>query len=353
MGPGHDCVANWYVVVLICVVVAAPMPCPAWLPAVLTRLHPPPSHTTSPPAPNTRAHPVVGDGLWMLHAHSRIKFVEVLLDVIMALLRQRKSIAYIVVGAVVAQATFLYMWSSLLVAVLQSSADNASAWAMALLLLISLRWTCGFIKHVVSVTVSGTVMAHLYDQAARGERVMALEGDVDLGLDLDEEAHIGLGSQAANPPNECVRPFPLPPPSQPCLLECVRVCHVPTLRVLSCPEHPHCTVWGCERPWGRSEPWWVWWVGVGWCKPILRAVFGGKSVLPGCVGMCGLAGPSPRMWALSAALAKTHQPLVTALASAPAAAPREPMPLQLNPLPAAWLERPLGPASLKSTCVKP
>ncbi len=123
----------------------------------------------------------------MVHAHSRIKFVEVLLDVIVSILRRHKIIGPLVVGAAVVQLVFLVMWSRLLVTVLRASDNSTTAWAMALLLLLSLRWTCGLIKHVVTVMVSGTVMAHLEELARRSDSIISRtespDADLDYGLD--------------------------------------------------------------------------------------------------------------------------------------------------------------------------
>ena len=132
---------------------------------------------------------MVGDTIWMLHAHSRIKFVEVLLDVIVGMLRRRMTLVYIVAGVIAAQTVFLCMWSSLFVTVLKASTSRTSAWVLALLLLLSLRWTCGLIKHVVTVSVAGTVMSylqvtHLVDGNLRFNIVHRCEGALPVLLSV-------------------------------------------------------------------------------------------------------------------------------------------------------------------------
>jgi hypothetical protein len=143
---------------------------------------------------------VIGDTLWMAHARSRITFIEVLLEVIdESLRRHARVVLYIVVGASALQTLVLVMWSSLFVSYIETSDGGAGAWVVVLLLLLSLRWTCGLIKHIVSVAVSGGFASWLAFVAAQAEPAVVVEGDDDLDLGYD------LEDIAKAPAHRCVR----------------------------------------------------------------------------------------------------------------------------------------------------
>ena len=130
---------------------------------------------------------VIGDTLWMFHARSRFKFVEVLLDVVIQLLRRRKALVAIVGAAVVLQCVYLAMWARLLDAILSTSDGGDGDIVIIVLLFLSLRWTCGLIKHVVTVTISGTFAALLQLSSKPVETSFTYDVDEDLGLEFSCE----------------------------------------------------------------------------------------------------------------------------------------------------------------------
>lgn len=139
------------------------------------------SLTRSPLLPSPA---VAGDTAWMLHARPRVRFVEVLLEMITQVLRRRQRLVYIALGASVVQTVYLIMWTHMFTNVLATTTSSFRDVVYITIMLVSLRWTCGVIKHVVTICVSGTFAVWLNASASSTQTTFTYDLDEDLGIEF-------------------------------------------------------------------------------------------------------------------------------------------------------------------------
>lgn len=128
---------------------------------------------------------IAADTLWVIRARAsgRVKFAEVLLDVVLGALRTVPAASSVMIGCLVVNTVYTLMWGQLFVGVMRTG-GNASLGGDVMLfviLAVMLRWTTQVLKGIVRVAVSGSIAEWLKLRAresARGHAGAAEEGRV-------------------------------------------------------------------------------------------------------------------------------------------------------------------------------
>jgi len=104
------------------------------------------------------------DALWMRRAAAKAAYVNELLQFLTGLLAAEPRWLMVVGVAVMVQTVFLLAWST--AAVRAMKIPGGGSVTVVLLLLVSLRWVHGVIKHTLTAVISGHVMQQMAARAA-------------------------------------------------------------------------------------------------------------------------------------------------------------------------------------------